>query len=54
MIEIANSTRYIIAGSKTKMPRPMKEKAAKVMRVDAAAPIQTIIKRIEKMKAINM
>jgi hypothetical protein len=54
MIEITNSTRYSIAGSKTKMPSPITEKAAKVMNVDAAAPIQTSIKIIEKMKAISM
>jgi hypothetical protein len=54
MIETANSTRYIIAGTKTKMPSPTNEKAAKVMSVDAAAPIQTSIKIIEKIKAISM
>jgi hypothetical protein len=54
MIENAKSTRYMIAGSITKMPSPMNEKAAKVMRVDAAAPIQTSTKIIEKIKAISM
>ena len=32
----------------------MNEKTAKVAKVDTAAPIQTITKMIEKMKAISM
>jgi hypothetical protein len=54
MIENAKSTRYMIAGSIKKKPTPMNEKAAKVRIVDAAAPIQTSIKIIEKIKAISM
>jgi hypothetical protein len=37
-----------------KKPNPKTEAKAKVAKTDKAAPIQTITKMIEKMKAINM
>jgi len=43
-----------MAGSKTKIPSPTTDKKAKAANVHRAAPIQTITKMIEKMKAINM
>lgn len=54
MIEIANSTRYTIAGSTTKMPSPTTDRNANAANVHKAAPIQTITKMIEKMKAMSM